>query len=278
MFIGVYVLLTVLGVPMVILTFFAGFTFGALEGALYVMIGANIGANLAFDLARYLGRDFVSRYIKGPIDRIDRRLRKKGFLRMLQLRLIPVIPFNVLNFAAGLSGLRKLHFALATMIGITPGTFIYAYTAASLMQVYLAGAALDEVTRAALRTSALTNLAIALVLAHHHLHGPGHLPEASRKTDSGGLGCRSVSRRPDQESPNRIENRSASFRTKRRRTGVPFRRDRSPKGHLGRPEPPLEPPPPFHATGASRSSPNNGSKSPCAESFQGTALRVLDFH
>ncbi|MDE2845919.1 MAG: TVP38/TMEM64 family protein [Gemmatimonadota bacterium] len=163
-FIGVYVLLTVLGVPMVILTFFAGFTFGALEGALYVMIGANIGANLAFDLARYLGRDFVSRYIKGPIDRIDRRLRKKGFLRMLQLRLIPVIPFNVLNFAAGLSGLRKLHFALATMIGITPGTFIYAYTAASLMQVYLAGAELDEVTRAALRSSALTNLVIALAL------------------------------------------------------------------------------------------------------------------
>ncbi|MXY48165.1 MAG: TVP38/TMEM64 family protein [Gemmatimonadetes bacterium] len=163
-FIGVYVLLTVLGLPMVILTFFAGFTFGALEGALYVMIGANIGANLAFDLARYLGRDFVSRYIKGPIDRIDRRLRKKGFLRMLQLRLIPVIPFNVLNFAAGLSGLRKLHFALATMIGITPGTFIYAYTAASLMQVYLAGAELDEVTRAALRSSALTNLIIALAL------------------------------------------------------------------------------------------------------------------
>ncbi|MCY3712535.1 MAG: TVP38/TMEM64 family protein [Gemmatimonadetes bacterium] len=163
-FIGVYVVLTVLGLPMVILTFFAGFTFGALEGALYVMIGANIGANLAFDLARYLGRDFVSRYIKGPIDRIDRRLRKKGFLRMLQLRLIPVIPFNVLNFAAGLSGLRKLHFALATMIGITPGTLIYAYTAASLMQVYLAGAELDEVTRAALRSSALTNLVIALAL------------------------------------------------------------------------------------------------------------------
>ena len=163
-FIGVYVLLTVLGLPMVILTFFAGFTFGALEGTLYVMIGANIGANIAFDLARYLGRDFISRYIKGPIDRIDRRLRNKGFLHMLQLRLIPVIPFNVLNFAAGLSGLRKLHFALATAIGITPGTFIYAYTAASLMQVYLAGAELDEVTRAALRSSALINLAIALVL------------------------------------------------------------------------------------------------------------------
>lgn len=163
-FIGLYAALTTVGVPMVVMTFVAGFTFGAMYGTLYVLIGANIGANLAFDLARYLGRDFISRYIKGPIDRIDRQLRNKGFLRMLQLRLIPLIPFNLLNFAAGLSGIRKIHYVLGTMIGITPSTFIYAYTAASLMQVYMAGAELDEVARAALRTSALTNLGIALAL------------------------------------------------------------------------------------------------------------------
>ena len=163
-FIALYAIMTTVGVPMVIMTFVAGFTFGAMWGTLYVLIGANIGANLAFDLARYLGRDFISRYIRGPIDRIDRQLRNKGFLRMLQLRLIPVIPFNLLNFASGLSGIRKLHYALGTAIGITPSTFIYAYTAASLMQVYMAGAELDEVARAALRTSALTNLGIALAL------------------------------------------------------------------------------------------------------------------
>ncbi len=163
-FIGLYALLTTIGVPMVVMTFVAGFTFGAMWGTLYVLIGANIGANLAFDLARYLGRDFISRYIKGPIDRIDRQLRNQGLLRMLQLRLIPVIPFNLFNFAAGLSGIRKLHFVLGTAIGILPGTFIYAYTAASLMQVYMAGAELDEVARVALRSSALTNLAIALAL------------------------------------------------------------------------------------------------------------------
>ncbi len=163
-FIGLYVILTVLGVPMVILTFFSGFTFGVMHGTLYVLIGANLGANLAFDLARYLGRDFISRHIRGPIDRIDRQLRNQGFLRMLQLRLIPVIPFNLLNFAAGLSGIRKLHYLLGTAIGITPATFIYVYTAASLMQVYMAGAELDELARAALRSSALTNLAIALAL------------------------------------------------------------------------------------------------------------------
>ena len=163
-FIAVYAILTTVGVPMVVMTFVAGFTFGAMYGTLYVLIGANIGANLAFDLARYLGRDFISRYIRGPIDRIDRQLRNKGFLRMLQLRLIPLIPFNLLNFAAGLSGIRKIHYVLGTMIGITPSTFIYAYTAASLMQVYMAGAELDEVARAALRSSALTNLGIALAL------------------------------------------------------------------------------------------------------------------
>lgn len=163
-FIGLYAVLTTVGVPMVVMTFVAGFTFGAMYGTLYVLIGANIGANLAFDLARYLGRDFISRYIRGPIDRIDRQLRNKGFLRMLQLRLIPLIPFNLLNFAAGLSGIRKIHYVLGTMIGITPSTFIYAYTAASLMQVYMAGAELDEVARAALRSSALTNLGIALAL------------------------------------------------------------------------------------------------------------------
>ncbi len=163
-FIGIYVVLTVLGVPMVILTFFAGFTFGVMNGTLYVLIGANIGANIAFDLARYLGRDFISRYIKGPIDRIDRQLRNQGFLRMLQLRLIPIIPFNLLNFAAGMSGIRKLHYMLGTALGILPASFIYVYTAASLMQVYMAGAELDEIARAAVRSSALTNLGIALAL------------------------------------------------------------------------------------------------------------------
>ena len=104
-FIGFYIILTALGMPMVVMTLIGGFTFGVVKGTIYVLIGANLGANLAFELARFLGRDFVSRYIKGPIDRIDQQLRNQGFLRILQFRLIPVIPFNLLNVAAGLSGI-----------------------------------------------------------------------------------------------------------------------------------------------------------------------------
>ena len=159
-----YIILTALGMPMVVMTLIGGFTFGVVKGTIYVLIGANLGANLAFELARFLGRDFVSRYIKGPIDRIDQQLRNQGFLRILQFRLIPVIPFNLLNVAAGLSGIRKLHYVLGTLIGIVPASFIYVYTAASLIQVYTVGAEIDEATRIALRSSALTNLGIALFL------------------------------------------------------------------------------------------------------------------
>jgi len=163
-FIAFYIILTALGMPMIVMTLIGGFTFGVVKGTIYVLIGANLGANLAFELARFLGRDFVSRYIKGPIDRIDQQLRNQGFLRILQFRLIPVIPFNLLNVAAGLSGIRKLHYVLGTLIGIVPASFIYVYTAASLIQVYTVGAEIDEATRIALRSSALTNLGIALFL------------------------------------------------------------------------------------------------------------------
>ena len=149
---------------MVVLTIFAGFTFGTAKGTLYVLIGANLGANLAFNLARFLGRDFIARYIKGPIGKIDRQLRDQGFLRVLQLRLLPVIPFNLLNLAAGLSGIRKIHYVFGTMIGVIPASFIYVYTASSFMQVYIAGSDMDELSRISMRSSALINLGIALTL------------------------------------------------------------------------------------------------------------------
>ena len=57
-----------------------------------------------------------------------------------------------------------MHYLLGTLFGIIPASFIYVYTAASLMQVYMAGAELDDIARAALRTSALTNLGIAFTL------------------------------------------------------------------------------------------------------------------
>ena len=163
-YMGIYVLGTAVGAPGLLLTIVGGLTFGTTYGTLYVLIGANIGANLAFWLSRLLGRDFVAKHVKGPIDAIDRQLRNQGLLRMIQLRLIPVIPFNMLNFASGLSGIKPIHYFLGTLLGMIPGIFVYVYSASALAQLYFAGTDVDEATQAAARTTAIINFSIAIGL------------------------------------------------------------------------------------------------------------------
>lgn len=165
MYIAVYAGGSLIAVPGVILTVLGGLTFGTGYGTLYVIVGANLGASLAFGLARVLGREFVEKHVKGPIDAIDRQLRNQGLLRVLQLRLIPLVPFNVLNFACGLSGVRYSHYLLGSLVGMLPGIFVYVNSAAALAQLYLAGAGVqDQAARDAARMTALTNLGLSLVL------------------------------------------------------------------------------------------------------------------
>jgi uncharacterized membrane protein YdjX (TVP38/TMEM64 family) len=165
LYVAVYAGGTPLGMPGSVLTILGGLTFGTVYGSLYVLVGANIGANLAFGLARSLGRDAVARFVKGPVDAIDRQLRDQGFLRILQLRLIPVVPFNLLNFVSGLSGIRHTHYMFGTLIGMIPGIFVYVYSASALAQLYFAGAGVqDEAARAAARATALTSFGLAVAL------------------------------------------------------------------------------------------------------------------
>lgn len=164
-YIAIYAGGTPMGLPGSVLTILGGLTFGTVKGSLYVLVGANIGANLAFGLARLLGRDFVARFVKGPVDLIDRQLRDQGFMRILQLRLIPVVPFNLLNFVAGLSGVRHVHYMLGTLVGMIPGIFVYVNSASALAQIYFAGAgAQDEAAQAAARQTAIFNFGIAIAL------------------------------------------------------------------------------------------------------------------
>ena len=164
-YIAIYAGGTIVAAPGLLLTILGGLTFGTLNGTLYVIIGANLGANLTFGLARKLGRDFVASKVKGPIDAIDRQLQNQGLLRVLQLRLIPVIPFNILNYACGLSGVRHTHYMLGTLFGMIPGIFVYVYSAAALAQLYFAGSGTqDEAAVAAARQTALTNVGISVGL------------------------------------------------------------------------------------------------------------------
>lgn len=122
-----YIIGTVVLLPGTVLSFAGAVLFGPWEGTLYTWIGATIGAVLAFFLAKALGRDFVDRLLKGKFQAFDERIRDNGFMGLLILRLIPLFPFNGINFGSGLTSIRFRDYLLATAIGIIPGTFVFQY-------------------------------------------------------------------------------------------------------------------------------------------------------
>ncbi len=114
---------TVTPVPRTIFTVAAGVLFGSVAGALLTVTGAIIAAAAAFWLVRLVGRGFVERHShRAGVSWIRARLERSGLLAVLSLRLIPVVPFPVLNYAAGLSGLRFTPYLIGTALGILPGT------------------------------------------------------------------------------------------------------------------------------------------------------------
>jgi uncharacterized membrane protein YdjX (TVP38/TMEM64 family) len=126
-YIGVYIVGTVALLPGSVLSFAGAVLFGAYEGTLYTWIGATIGATLAYWMARLLGRDFVEGLFGGRFAAFDRRIREHGFTGLLLIRLLPVFPFNAVNFGCGLAGIRLRDYVLATAIGIVPGTFVFQF-------------------------------------------------------------------------------------------------------------------------------------------------------
>ena len=136
-FVAVYAAATALAVPGTVLTLAGGALFGFAWGTLYNAVAANIGANAAFGLARGLGRDAVRRLAGSDskaLARLDAAVSRHGFQGLLTLRLIPLVPFNVLNFGSGLLPMRWSTYAAATAIGILPGTAVYTFFAEALLQ------------------------------------------------------------------------------------------------------------------------------------------------
>ncbi|MEO8217863.1 MAG: TVP38/TMEM64 family protein [Acidobacteriota bacterium] len=127
-FIGGYILATVAFIPGSILTLAAGAIFGLLRGTAYVFIGATAGSILAFLVSRYGARERIERRVQGnkKFEAIDRAVGAQGFKIVLLLRLSPVFPFNLLNYALGLTKVSLRDYALAAA-GMLPGTFLYVY-------------------------------------------------------------------------------------------------------------------------------------------------------
>ncbi len=145
-FIAGYVLATVAFVPGVLLTLAAGAIFGLVPGVAYVFVAATLGASAAFLVGRYLARGAIERRIaQNPrFAAIDRAVGAEGRKIVFLLRLSPVFPFNLLNYALGLTRVRFVDFFLASA-GMLPGTILYVYSGKLIGDVSaLAGGAAVE--------------------------------------------------------------------------------------------------------------------------------------
>ena len=125
LFIAGYVVCTLLVLPKGVLSIGAGIAFGFLPGAAIVMVGAILGASAAFVVGRWLGRDAVERMAGAHLARLDALVTRYGFAAIVLVRLIPLAPFTVINYAAGLTSIGFRSYAVATAVGIIPGTLAY---------------------------------------------------------------------------------------------------------------------------------------------------------
>jgi uncharacterized membrane protein YdjX (TVP38/TMEM64 family) len=127
-FIGLYIIATVAFLPGSILTLGAGVVFGVVWGSIYVFIGATIGATAAFLVGRYLARGWVAKKIADnkSFAAIDRAVGREGLKIVLLTRLSPIFPFNLLNYALGVTGVSLKDYFIGS-VGMIPGTIMYVY-------------------------------------------------------------------------------------------------------------------------------------------------------
>ena len=128
-FILAYILAALFMVPGSILTLAAGVLFGVALGVALVSLAATLGACCAFLVGRFLARDWVeSRLEAMPRFRaLDRAVARRGWLIVLLARLSVVIPYNLLNYALGLTNVRFEAYLFGTLVGMLPAIFLYVY-------------------------------------------------------------------------------------------------------------------------------------------------------
>ncbi len=135
-FIGVYIVVVALSLPgATILTLCAGAIFGSVSGTLVVNVGATLGATLAFLAARFLLRDWVEKKFGEKLQPFNEGFSKNAINYILFLRLVPLFPFFLVNLLSGLTKVKLPIYFLGTMIGILPGSFVYANAGSNLAQI-----------------------------------------------------------------------------------------------------------------------------------------------
>jgi uncharacterized membrane protein YdjX (TVP38/TMEM64 family) len=127
LFLLLYALGTVLFVPGSVLTLAGGALFGPIWGTLWNLTGATFGATLAFLIARYLASDWVAARSSDRLGRLIRGVEEEGWRFVAFVRLVPLFPFNLVNYAFGLTRIRLREYVLASLVCMAPGALAYTY-------------------------------------------------------------------------------------------------------------------------------------------------------
>jgi uncharacterized membrane protein YdjX (TVP38/TMEM64 family) len=150
-YIGFYIVATVCFLPGLPVTALAGVAFGPFRGVVYASIGAVIGVSLAFLIARYAARGMVEGWVGGNAQfrKIDEGVQRQGWRMLMITRLVPIFPFNLQNYAYGLTKIQFPTYLLVSWICMLPGTAAYVQLGAAVnvgegnlkkTLLYLAGA------------------------------------------------------------------------------------------------------------------------------------------
>ncbi|MCK4863905.1 MAG: VTT domain-containing protein [Gammaproteobacteria bacterium] len=126
-FMLIYIIGTVFFLPGSVLTLAGGALFGPVYGAFYNLTAATIGAMISFIAARYLAHDWVEKKTGGRMKQLKQGVEGEGWKFVAFVRLVPLFPFNILNYALGLTKIKFSHYSIATYIFMLPGAIAYTY-------------------------------------------------------------------------------------------------------------------------------------------------------
>ena len=123
-FVLAYSLAVVVLLPGTLGTLTAGAIFGFPLGGFAALLGSSLGCTMAFFISRLMGREGAQQLIGGRLMSADEFIGRNDFGSILVLRLMPVVPFNLLNYGAGLTSARPSRYVLASIVGMAPGAFL----------------------------------------------------------------------------------------------------------------------------------------------------------
>ena len=136
LFIFLYVLVTALSLPVAtFLTLVGGALFGFSTGLIIVSFASTVGATLAFLMARFLAQNYVQKNFKNQLSKINKKFKSEGSFYLFALRLVPVVPFFIINVVMGLMTIKTWTFYWVSQLGMLPGTIVYVYAGTQLAQI-----------------------------------------------------------------------------------------------------------------------------------------------